>query len=129
MIKNVGLWIDHRNAVIVFITDKKEETTFIRSGMEKFTQFSSGSSKVGIAEDPEGSQYQNHLNGYYDEVVKSIRDADAILILGPGEAKGELEARLKLTEPDGYTVSVESAEKMTSRQIAIRVQHHFFVNL
>jgi stalled ribosome rescue protein Dom34 len=129
MIKNVGLWIDHRNAVVVFITDQKEETMFIRSGMEKFTQFSSGSSKVGTAEDPQGSQYQNHLNGYYDEVIKSIRDADAILILGPGEAKEELEARLQLIKPDGYTLSVETAEKMTSRQIAARVQHHFFVNV
>lgn len=129
MRKNAGLWIDYRNAVVIFITDRKEETRFISSGMEKYTQFSSGSSKVGSAEDIRERQYQNQLNGYYDEVIQSIRAADAILILGPGEAKAELEARLQLTEPNGYTVSVETAEKMTSRQIAAKVQHHFFLNV
>ena len=32
---------------------------------------------------------------YYDEVIAVIRDAQAILILGPGEAKGELKKRLE----------------------------------
>ena len=41
------------------------------------------------------NQLGNHLNDYYDEVIAVIRDADAIQIFGPGEAKGELEKRLE----------------------------------
>ena len=35
-----------------------------------------------------------HLNTYYDKVIAYIRDAESILLFGPGEAKGELEKRL-----------------------------------
>jgi hypothetical protein len=31
----VGLWIDHRKAVIVAVSDKKEETKVIESNVEK----------------------------------------------------------------------------------------------
>ena len=34
MKKEVGLWIDHREAVLVTITDEEEKTTRIYSDME-----------------------------------------------------------------------------------------------
>lgn len=129
MKKNVGLWIDHRKAVIVSVMDKGEETRVISSDMEKHTRFSGGSSEDGSAEDMRDRQFGNHLDTYYDEVILSIRDADSILLLGPGEAKGELEARLNRGRPKGGSVSVETADKMTARQIAAKVREHFLVNL
>ncbi len=39
--------------------------------------------------------YTEHLNAYYGEVMSCICDADAILLMGPGEAKGELQSHLK----------------------------------
>ena len=39
----VGLWIDHRETVLVTIGDGGEETKRIDSGMEKHTRFSGGS--------------------------------------------------------------------------------------
>jgi len=39
-------------------------------------------------------RFGEHLHQYYAEVVAAIHDANSILILGPGEAKGELEKRL-----------------------------------
>jgi hypothetical protein len=128
MIKNVGLWIDHRQAVIVSITDETEETRIISSEMEKHVRFASGSSEDGSAEDTRDRQFGNHLDAYYDEVILATRDADSILILGPGEAKGELEARLQHTQPKGRIVSVETADKLTARQIAAKVRQHFLVN-
>jgi stalled ribosome rescue protein Dom34 len=122
MKKNVGLWIDHRKTVIVSITDEGEETREIRSKMEKHVRFASGSSQDGSAEDMRDRQFGNHLDAYYDEVILAIRDADSILILGPGEAKGELETRLNRARPKGGTVSVETADKMTARQIAAKVR-------
>ena len=35
MKREVGLWIDHRQAVIVILTDEGEETRRIESNMEK----------------------------------------------------------------------------------------------
>jgi hypothetical protein len=38
--------------------------------------------------------FTGHLNSYYDAVLMCLRDAESILIIGPGEAKGELKDRL-----------------------------------
>ena len=121
----VGLWIDHRQAVIVIVTDAGEETKRITSRMEKHVRFSSGSSEDGSAEDVRDRQFASHLGGYYEKVVSCIRDAESIQIFGPGEAKGELKKRLVKNKLGGRIIGVETVDKMTDRQIAARVQQHF----
>ena len=54
-----------------------------------------------------------------------IRDADSIWIFGPGEAKVELEKRLKQEDLGGRIVGVETVDKMTDHQIAAKVRDHF----
>jgi hypothetical protein len=125
MKRQVGLWIDHRKAVIVLVTDEGEETRLIESNMEKHIRFASGSSEDGSAESTRDRQFAGHLDGYYDKVIACIRDAESILIFGPGEAKGELEKRLESGELKGRIVDIETVDKMTDRQIAARVRQHF----
>jgi hypothetical protein len=125
MKRDVGLWIDHRKAVVVIVTEEGEETKVIESDMEKHVRFASGSDEDGSAEDMRDRQFANHLTRYYDRVIELIGNAGSILILGPGEAKGELEKRLQGTEAGGRVVGVEAADKMTDRQIAARVRERF----
>ena len=125
MKSGIGLWIDHRQAVIVVVTDAGEETKRIISNMEKHVRFSSGSSEDGSAEDVRDRQFANRLNSYYDEVIAVIRDADSIQIFGPGEAKGELEKRLEHEGLKGRIVDIETVDKMTDRQIAAKVRQRF----
>jgi len=125
MKRQVGLWIDHRKAVIVLVTDEGEETRLIESNMEKHVRFASGSSEDGSAESTRDRQFAGHLDGYYDKVIACIRDAESILIFGPGEAKGELEKRLENKELGGRIVGIETVDKMTDRQIAARVRQYF----
>ena len=125
MKSEIGLWIDHRQAVIVVVTDTGEETKRIISNMEKHVRFSSGSSEDGSQEDVRDRQFGNHLNSYYAEVIAVIRDADSIQIFGPGEAKGELEKRLEHDGLKGHIVGIETVDKMTDRQIAAKVRQHF----
>ena len=125
MKSEIGLWIDHRQAVIVVVTDAGEETKRIISNMEKHVRFSSGSSEDGSAEDVRDRQFGNRLNSYYDEVIAVIRDADSIQIFGPGEAKGELEKRLEHEGLKGHIMGIETVDKMTDRQIAAKVREHF----
>jgi hypothetical protein len=54
-------------------------------------------------------------------VISYIRDAESILIFGPGEAKGELEKRLVNRRLGGRIVGIETVDKMTARQIAASV--------
>jgi hypothetical protein len=124
--KVAGLWIDHRKAVIVNVSDEGEETKEIESGMEKHVRFSGGSrSEEGKADDQRDRQFTGHLNTYYDEVISYTRDAESILLFGPGEAKGEIEKRLANKGLGGRIVGVETVDKMTDRQIAAKVRQHF----
>lgn len=124
MKKEVGVWIDHRKTVIVSVTDNKEETSLIRSGMEKHVRYS-GAAQEDSAEDQRDTRFTGHLNKYYDQVISCIRDAESILILGPGEAKVELEKRLEKEALGGRVVGIETVDKMTNRQIAARVRQQF----
>jgi hypothetical protein len=125
MSKQVGLWIDHRKAVIVLNTDEGEEVKTIISGMEKHVRFAGHAAEGGAGEDVSDRKFGNHLNSYYDEVIAVIRDADSIQIFGPGEAKGELEKRLESEGLKEHVLAIETADKMTDRQIAAKVREHF----
>ncbi len=126
MTTRVGLWIDHRETVLVTIADGVEETKRIDSGMEKHVRFSGGSrSEQGGGEDQQDRQFTGHLNSYYDEVIACLRDAESIFIFGPGEAKGELEKRLARKGLSGRVVSIETVDKMTEREIAAKVRQYF----
>lgn len=125
MKKQVGLWIDHRKAVVVNLAAEGEEINTIQSEMEKHTRFASGSSEDGSSEDVRDRQYAGHLSKYYDGVIAYIREADSIFILGPGEAKGELAKRLEHEALGGRITGIESADKMTDHQVAASVRRHF----
>jgi hypothetical protein len=127
MKRQAGLWIDHREAVLVFPVSSGEEMKRIESGMEKDVRFSGGNRpENGVAEDRRDAQFKTHLNVYYDEVISHLRNAESILLFGPGEAKGEFEKRLAMkVGPVGRVVVVEAADKMTEPQIAKKVREYF----
>jgi hypothetical protein len=128
----VGLWMDHRKAVIVVVTDKGEEIKLIVSKVEKQLRRSGGSPLKGPyeaqqvpADDSHEREFTGHLNIYYDAVIACLRDAEAVLIFGPGEAKGELEKRMERAELGGRIVGIETVDRMTDRQIAAKVRQRF----
>ena len=124
MRRKVGIWIDHRKTVIVSVSDKGEETSLIRSDMEKHVRYS-GSPQEDSAEDQRDKRFTGHLNKYYDDIISCVGDAESILILGPGEAKIELEKRLESKALSGRIVGIETVDKMTDRQIAAKVRQYF----
>jgi hypothetical protein len=125
MKKGIGLWIDHRKAVVVTITNEGEEVKKITSDMEKHVRFASGASEDGSSEDVRDRQFGNRLNSYYDAVIAVVRGADSIQIFGPGEAKGELEKRLEHEGLKEHVLAVETVDKMSDHQIAAKVREHF----
>ena len=123
MKKHAGLWIDHRKAVIVVVTEEGEAIHKVASNMEKHVRFSGGTaSEDGSAEDVRDREFGNHLNSYYDRVLAVLHGADSIQIFGPGEAKGELRKRLEHEGFKGQVLAIETVDKMTDRQIAAKVR-------
>jgi hypothetical protein len=131
----VGLWIDHRKALIVAVTDKGEEIRLIISKIDKHLGRSGGirsttpyESQLVPADDSRERRSTGLLNIYYNAVIACIRDAESILILGPGEAKGELKKRLVRNKLHGRIVGIETIERMTDREIAAKVRRYFKKN-
>ena len=129
----VGLWIDHREAIIVVLTEKGEETKRIESSVEKQLRRSGRSPsdesfepQLVPADDTRERDYMGHLANYYDEVIACIGDAETILIFGPGEAKGELKKRMERDKIGIRIVTMETADKMTEPQIVAKVKQRLF---
>lgn len=128
----MGLWIDHKKAVVVTVKDKGEEVELIQSKVERQLRRSGDSPLMGPyeaqqvpADNSRQRTFTGHLNIYYDAVIARIQDAESILIFGPGEAKGELKERLEGVNLGGHIVGIETVDKMTDRQIAAKVRQHF----
>ena len=128
----MGLWIDHRKALIVAVSDKGEETRVIESNVEKQPgRFAGVRSTTSFeaqkvqADDSRERRFTGQLNAYYDEVVAAVREAESILLLGPGEAKGEFKKRLEGDKLGGLIEAVETVDAMTDRQIAAKVREYF----
>lgn len=128
MKKELGLWIDHREAVIVTAAPKGsaagEVIKHISSDMEEQGRFSANAPE-GSPEDRRDRRLGQHLHHYYGEVIAAIRTADSILIFGPGEAKGELKKQLEQEKLDGRIVDIETVDRLTEAQIVAKVRHYF----
>ena len=120
MKNHAGVWIDHKKAVIVRITDGVENILTIDSEMEKHVRYSGGT-----PEDQHEHRFSNHLKEYYDKVITHLHGAESVLILGPGEAKGEFEKRLAIELSGAKIDGMETEDKMTDHQIAAKVREHF----
>jgi len=133
MNSKVGLWIDHREAVIIGLGDNKEETKhIITSGVEKQSRRSGDSPLKGkydhlhvAADNKKLNNFAEHIKKYYSEVIESIGSAESVLIFGPGEAKYELKRQLEIKKHDAHIVGIETVDKMTESQIAEKVRQYF----
>jgi hypothetical protein len=101
--------------------------------VEKHTRLSGGSRSVTIyrpqdvaSESTHDRRFENQLAGYYVRLIRTLRDASELLIFGPGEAKRELKKALQKQKGLRVTVvGIESADKMTERQIVAKVRGRF----
>ena len=130
--KNIGLWIDHKKATLVIQTEHGENIQQIESEVGRHVHYrgasnsnSPFSAQYQQGDDQLDNKFTEQLNKFYEKVIAQIREADAVLIFGPGEAKGELEKRIAHEKVNVPVVKIETADKMTERQIAAKVRHYF----
>jgi hypothetical protein len=128
----VGIWIDHRRAVIVELTGDGESIKTIQSNVEKHPERGGDSPLKGSyearqvpADDSRQRGLTGELNRYYDTVIQALPEHDGILLFGPGEAKGEFHTRLSKIKPQAQVSAVETEDKMTEPQMVAKVRAHF----
>jgi len=132
MMKNIGLWIDHKKAIIVVQNDQGQDIQKIESGVGRHVSYrgashpkSPYSAQYQQGDDQLDNKFTEQLNKFYDKVIAQIRAAEAVLIIGPGEAKLEFEKRLTHEKVKVPIVGIEPADKLTDRQIAAKVRNYF----
>ena len=130
--KNIGLWIDHKKTVLVFQNEHGEDIQQIESGIGRHIRYhgashpkSPFSAQYQQGDDQLDNKFNEQLNKFYEKVIARIREADAVLIFGPGEAKLELEKRIVHEKVRVPSMKIETADKMTQRQIAAKVRNYF----
>ena len=129
---NAGLWIDHLKTVIVITFEGGEKQHEIRSHVESRLGRMDGvhclvpfeALPVEAAGSP-AQPWADLLESYYAEIIEEVRDAQALLIFGPGEAKEELRDHLQRALLGERILGVESAGPMTDPEIATKVREHF----
>lgn len=132
MTMNAGVWIDHHKAVVVLLTNDGQEMLQFHSDQGVSARSPAGLRAKNsytpndfVAEGKRERKVMIHLNEYYDEVIACVRGAQAILILGPGEAKGEFRKRMVNQRLGGHIAEMKTVAKLTDEQITDYVRQHF----
>ncbi|MBP8137449.1 MAG: hypothetical protein KAY61_04530 [Candidatus Eisenbacteria bacterium] len=118
MSNNAGLWIDHHKAFLVMMAGKVVTTKQIDSGVPALA----GSTVGADASEPAGAAAYER---FYDQVIERVHGVEALLILGPDEAKGELRARLDRHKHSIRMVDTETVDRMSDSQVVTRVRKRF----
>ena len=129
---NAGVWIDHHKAVVVLLTEEGQDLLQFLPSQGATARSPAGLRAKNaytpndfVSEGKREQQVQARLNEYYDDVIACVRYAQAILILGPGEAKGEFRRRLGSQKVRCHIAEMKTAAKLTDHQITDYVRQHF----
>ena len=131
MSSKVGVWVDHREAILVKLSDSGEETVHVQSGAESQLRRSSDHTTGNFepmqvpSDDTRERKFTAELNTFYDEVISQMNQAGSILIIGPGEAKKQLRNRMGSKRSVAGSIVVEAADSMTKAQVVAEVRKHF----
>jgi hypothetical protein len=131
MPRNVGIWIDHTKAVIVFVSADRVTAKTVESDVGPHARYSGrapyptpGGPKAGRGEKKYEARYGQHLDRYYDQVISQLGQPEALLIFGPGEAKLQLKERLSRSK-EQPSVEIETTDELTEPQIVAKVKEHY----
>ena len=124
MSHDVGVWIDHKKAVIVSIAEGQVSIRTLESDVGAHPHYSGSQEDAGEKKYEE--RHNQDLDRYYDDVIGQLGKPDAVLLFGPGEAKLQLKARLGRSKMSSESiVAVESTDKLTDPQIVAKVKEHY----
>jgi hypothetical protein len=133
----VGIWIDHRKAVIVSASADGVTVNTLESKVGPHSRYSGRAGSTmpeGGPQDERGEKryeerYGQHLDEYYDKVISHLGRPEALLLLGPGEAKLQLKERLSHTKAlSKCIVGIEATDKLTDPEIVAKVKAHYGID-
>jgi len=119
--RQVAIWVDHHEAFLAKF--KNDQLTF-----EEEIDSSAGphSHGGGWSQHRIDAHRHEQLKHFYDAIIDHLGAVDEIIILGPGQAKHELKARIEHHKGlRGKVLALESSEKITEEQFVARTEEYF----
>ena len=133
-----AIWIDKRKAMILK-TGADTEPTFveIESNVSRPEHFEgeqtnkTGLFRTTLSRQKHTQERTNkYITEYVTKVANEIKEANAILILGSGETRFELQNLLnKRKNNNGAWIENRAAQKLTKRELEIEMEKHFNLHL
>ena len=129
MDRNVGLWIDHKQAYLIWNENGKVEV--IPSRIEPpshsgGTQLGGKQNQKADIEARRSDRFRLQINKYYQQVMTALKDASSIFVMGPGEAKVEFQKAIgKSKDLQKRLLKVETTDKMTKNQMIAYVRKFY----
>jgi stalled ribosome rescue protein Dom34 len=130
--KPVGIWLDSREAIIVYLDNGTEKIFRLHSEIDETHPVGgSGSStpysaQEAVSETRYLHRRQQQEKQYYQSISEKISKRDAIYIMGPSQAKIGLEQELKKQSQQAENiVAVESCDRITDNQIRAKIRDFF----
>ncbi len=114
---HVVVWLDHTEAHVIHFNRDESQTDIIKSGSKPHLHVKAGGNGSNASEN----------RAYLDQVVSAVKDAQAILIVGPGSEKAVLYKHMLKSHPDlaEKVASVESADHPTDGQVLAHARKYF----
>lgn len=131
--RKTGVWLDKKKALIVDLENGSEKLTTIDSNVETFhVHGGSGTRLKGgpqdVVQDSKYLEREKHqLRNYFNDIIESINDTDALAIFGPAEAFMKFEKELEDNHKDlsKKVKTVTRADSMTDNQVKALVREFY----
>jgi hypothetical protein len=133
MQKQIGVWIDLKKAVVVFLGENNHDLRTITSQIEKRERIP-GETKIFARFGEQFLEFSkkkknrltNQIQGYLEKVVTEIKEADEIVLFGPANMKIELEKFIRKDKKlAGRVRAIRTTDSMTDNQIAAWVRSYY----
>jgi hypothetical protein len=126
--RKVCVWIDHNKAVVAAIDEGNESLETIASKAGRHAR-ATGGDKTATPWGPQAPneeharerRYEHHLVEFYREVIRSLGRPDQLLVMGPAQAKQELQAEIGKSPLRQVPIVVETADEMSDARVMERL--------
>lgn len=120
----LGIWIDHKNAVIVSVARDHSTVTRLRSSIRPHGHYHGA--QDGGGEKKYEARHAQRLAHFFDAVARHLEPGDEVVILGPGESKSALARRIRgMKSLKRVSAATRSAGRLTERQLVASIRQRY----
>lgn len=130
----IGIWLDKKTAYIVTLKNGDVSVLeTVESELEFFNPRGGSRSKTrwGPQQVVQDSRYlereKHQLKRYFQAIIDKVKDADTMVIFGPGQTTQKLKKEIDNHHPEvaGRIAKVEKANSMSDNQIIAWVRNFY----